>query len=139
MIAEVACFLAFTCALEGKVYIVSGDTIAMYGQTIHLYGIEAPSTSTSKGRDARDYLERLTKNKVIVCWRWPTRKNAKSTDYKKGLIVAKCWLRHAPTLSQHLSGIGYANPVNTTSSGPPPHTHEGTTLTVTACEGGDHG
>lgn len=62
------------CEIEGEARIVDGDTLAIHGQAIRLYGIDAPELAQHCGdplwpcgRAARDRLAALTAGQPVTC------------------------------------------------------------------------
>jgi len=54
--------------IEGRVTVVRDvDTIVVAGTPVRLNGVDGPETSTRIGRDARAFMTRLVRGKIVTC------------------------------------------------------------------------
>ena len=75
MIWKIAALLGFMAPpvladrlIEGRVTVVRDvDTIIVAGTPVRLNGVDGPETSTRAGRDARAFMVRLVKGRIVAC------------------------------------------------------------------------
>jgi endonuclease YncB( thermonuclease family) len=58
---------AFARDVAGWAYVRDGDTIVVSGTPVRLNGIDAPEASNRYGRQAKTFMERLLKGRVVSC------------------------------------------------------------------------
>lgn len=99
------CFINFAHAetLIGVVTRVKdGDTFVLNGQSVRLYGINAPEKNQLGGSAATNYLKKLVKNQIVYCTR-------KGRD-KYGRFLAICKINNIDDISEIMVKKGYAKP-----------------------------
>jgi len=86
--------------LQGRCYVIDGDTIVINGTHIRLAGIDAPEMDQPWGRKAKFAMVTLCKGHVI------TAELDESTSYDR--LVAKCYLPDGTDLSAEMVKQGLA-------------------------------
>lgn len=86
--------------LEGKAYVVDGDTITIKGTQIRLFGIDAPEIDHPYGKIARSALIKLCGGKMVRA------EVVEEDDH--GRTVARCRLEDSRDLSAEMVKLGLA-------------------------------
>jgi endonuclease YncB( thermonuclease family) len=86
--------------VEGKAYVVDGDTIKIKGQQIRLFGIDAPEIDHPYGKIAKSALMKLCGGKIV-------RAEVMAED-DHGRTVARCRLEDSRDLSAEMVKQGLA-------------------------------
>ena len=58
---------AFARDVSGRAQVRDGDTIVVSGTPVRLNGVDAPETSNRLGRQAKAFMERLVRGRLVEC------------------------------------------------------------------------
>ena len=86
--------------IEGRCWVIDGDTIDIQGKRLRLFGIDAPEMEHPYGRNAKYAMMRLCKGKVI--------RAVISERDGNDRLVAKCYLPDGTDLSAEMVRMGHA-------------------------------
>jgi micrococcal nuclease len=91
---------SISTTLQGRAYVVDGDTVVIQKTQIRLFGVDAPEMDHPHGKNAKWALFNLCKGKTI---------RAEVTDQDAyGRTVAKCYLQDGRDLSAEMVKLGLA-------------------------------